>query len=80
MDSTTSDPDVTQKIHGLPELNEREYAQYKYDEALKAMLKDPTPDNIQAFVLANDLIYEVQDAYRIGSKLLLLRSQNLHAL
>jgi len=65
------DPDITQKIPNLPQLNEREYMQYKYDQALKAMLNSPTKENVAAFGKANCDLFEVEDAYRIGARLLI---------
>jgi hypothetical protein len=83
----TPDPEITQKLTNLPELNEKEYYQYMYDQALKAMLKNPTKENIDAFGVANTKLYEIEDAYRIGSRLLISfhifrakTSQKLHTL
>ncbi len=62
---------TTLKIKGLPKINEKEYAQIKYDQALKMMLKSPTKENIQTFEEANKRLFEVQDAYRIATRLLI---------
>lgn len=53
--------------------NEREYAQYKYDQARATMLKSPTEENVNAFIEANKYLYEVEDSYRIGGRLLIQR-------
>lgn len=63
------DPDITLKIKGLPELNEKEYAEYLFDRALHIMLDNPTEVNILAFEKANKHLWEVKDAYRIGMRL-----------
>jgi hypothetical protein len=59
----------TLKIPGLPKYNEHEYAKIKYNEALQIMLASPTLENIEAFSKANERLYEVEDAYRIGGRL-----------
>lgn len=65
------DGPITLKIKGLPEYNEREYVKFRYDLALQAMLKNPTEKNIEAFGKANCDLYEIEDAYRIGTRLIL---------
>jgi hypothetical protein len=78
---------ITLKIKNLPRLNELEYVQYKYNEAVKTMLDFPSETNIGAFILANKKLFEVKDAYRIAERLLNERdlqmvenSQELHLL
>lgn len=67
-------------ITSLPTLmNEKEYAQWKYDEALAKMLADPTLENREAFDKANEFLYEVQNRYHIGAKRLLLKAQEKEA-
>jgi hypothetical protein len=68
-DDVEPDGPITLKITGLPQWNEREYAQYQYDMALKRMEANPTEDNIKAFGEANCHLFEVEDAYRIGTRL-----------
>ncbi len=63
-------PPDTLKIKGLPQLNEKEYALYMYNTALKAMIDSPTEENIKAFGEANRKMFEIEDAYRIGGQLL----------
>jgi len=65
------DEAVTLKIKNLPQMNERDCAQHKYNEALKTMLIDPSKENINTFEEANKILYDVQDAYRIGRRLLI---------
>jgi len=65
------DQTITVKIKNLPGLNEREYAQYKYDEALRFMLSSPTRENIQTFEETNKKLFEIEDKYRLGAKLLI---------
>jgi hypothetical protein len=62
---------ITLKISNLPEFNEKDYVQMKYDEALQNMLASPTEANIKAFEDANARYWEVMDAYRLGKKLLI---------
>lgn len=70
---TVEEPITTVKIHAVSQMNEKEYAQYCYDQAMQKMLDKPTPQNIAEFEKANKHLYEVQDAYRIGTRLLLER-------
>jgi len=77
----------TVKIRNLPKVNELEYAEEQYQEKLKVMLTDPTRKNIDAFGEANTRLYSIQDAYRVGRRLLLEffkkkkdNSQKLHIL
>lgn len=70
MNPNDNGPD-TLKIKGLPEFNEKDYAQIKYDEALQKMLETPTEANVEAFANANAYYWEVMDAYRLGKKLLI---------
>lgn len=72
-----SDPITTVKIPSVRSMNEKEYAQFKYDEALKKMLENPTKENLEAFGKANAHLYEVEDAYRIALRLLSERARNL---
>lgn len=76
------DTQITIKLKNVPRLNERDYAQMKYDEARIHMLENPTKDNIALFEEANKKLFEVQDAYRIGARLILERaaSRKLHLL
>jgi len=83
MDTTIT----TVKIPAITKMNEKEYSQMKYDEALRVMLKSPTRENIQTFEEANRRLYETQDLYRIGLRLkiefrkrLIHASQKLHLL
>ena len=62
---------ATRKVGILPPMDEKAYAQMRFDEALATMLKSPTVENIQTFTEANRHLYEVQDAYRIGMRLLI---------
>ena len=65
-------------VKALPKMNEQEYAQYRYDQALQYMLDHPTnPEARIAFERANKKLYEVQDAYRIGARLLLERARRV---
>jgi len=70
-----NDQYITLKIRNLPKLNEREYFQYMYDEAMKRMLAEPTQTNIDAFGTANAKLFETEDAYRIAQRLLLERAK-----
>ena len=70
-DDIEQDGPITKKIQGLPKYNERQYMQFKYDLAFKAMLNNPTRENIEAFGKANCDLYEIEDAYRIGTRLIL---------
>lgn len=72
--------DITLKIVGLPKFNELDYYQYKYNEALKKMLGEPTIENAWAFAEWNRKLFEAEDCYRIGRRLLLQRSQQLQAI
>jgi len=65
------DLNETQKITGLPIINERESARLKYDAAVQRMLAEPSEETIDAFVEANKVLFEVEDAYRIGARLAL---------
>lgn len=81
-----SDPTITKKIPAVSKTDELEFYKKKFDEALAKMLKTPTKDNIDAFTKANANLYEVEDAYRIGKRLLYaykvavsrIRSRGLH--
>jgi hypothetical protein len=64
---------TTVKIKGITQINEKEYAQAQYDEALQAMIDNPSQETIKAFGIANQKLFEVEDAYRIGARLLLER-------
>lgn len=71
------EPKSTVKIQAAPAMNEREYAQYLYDEALKKMIANPTKANIDAFTAANVHLFEVEDLYRIAARLLLERARRV---
>lgn len=73
------DQKTTKKIPAITEQNELDYVQMKYEEALQAMLKSPTVENVQTFTEANRRLYETQDAYRLPQKFKLqYRSRELH--
>lgn len=72
-----TDPITTVKIPAVKSMNEKEYAQYLYDEALKKMLANPTKENVDAFTAANAHLFEVEDAYRIALRLISERARNL---
>lgn len=72
-----SNETTTVKVSSVKAMNEKEYAQYLYDEALKKMLDDPSQENIDAFGRANAHLFEVEDAYRIALRLLSIRARNL---
>jgi len=76
---TDEQTDTTLKIRGLPKITEKEYLQYQYDTALRQMLKDPKEENVKNFEKANARLFEVQDLYRIGYRLLLERAKRLLA-
>ena len=71
------DEQITLKLKNLPRFNEKEYAQQQYDQALKNMLDNPSPETIKAFGVANAHLFEVQDLYRIALRLLLERAKKL---
>ena len=67
MDQTT-----TVKTGSVTKETELEIATKEYEAALKDMLANPLdPQKIVIFETANTHLYTVQDAYRIGAKLLL---------
>lgn len=67
-------------ITQLPTLmNEKDYAQWKYDHALSAMLANPSAKNRADFEAANKFLYEVQDKYRIGGRLLIQKGEQKEA-
>lgn len=72
--------DDTLKIVGLPKFNEIDYYQHQYDEALTEMLSNPTQENIEEFGKWNAKLYETQDCYRVGQRLLIDRSRQLQLL
>lgn len=76
-ESVEEDDKATTKqvMDAIPQFkNEKEYAQYKYDTALKEMLADPSNQaKIDNFIAANNFLYNTQDAYRSGSRRLLQR-------
>jgi hypothetical protein len=69
--------DTTKKLMVPPKMNEKEYARWRYDQALLNMTQKGTPESIKEFELANKHLYEVEDAYRIGMRLLLERAQRV---
>lgn len=69
--------DSTIKTKAAPAMNEREYALYLYNQALKKMVNEPTQENIAAFGSANEHLFRVEDSYRIAARLLMERAQNL---
>jgi hypothetical protein len=72
LDQTDNGPDTIKIDSGaLKVTNEREYAQFKYDQARAEMLKDPTEENLEKFLAANKYLTEVEDSYRIAGKLLI---------
>ena len=81
-DETNEDQIITQKLHGLTEYNEKDYAKTKYELALQEMLAHPENEAyIQAFIQANTELFEVEDAYHQGTKLLLIhevKEKELH--
>jgi len=68
---------TTEKIPAITKINEKEYARMRYDAALQKMLTDKTPESIYEFEAANAYLFEVEDLYRIGAKLLLDRAKIL---
>ena len=69
----TDEQPTTVKIPAITETNELEYAQRKYDAARDTMIRERTPESIEAFTKANELLVEIQDKYRIGYRLMLER-------
>lgn len=70
-----ADLQTTEKIPAITEQNEKDYAHMRYDMALKKMLADRSLESIKEFEEANAYLFEVEDAYRIGAKLLLDRAK-----
>lgn len=66
---------TTVKIPGVTQINERQYAQMKYDKALQEMIDHPSEETIKAFGEANQKLFEIEDAYRIGARLLLEKAR-----
>ena len=64
------DGPITLRIANLQEINEKEYAQHRYDTAKREMLDRPCAETIANFAAANKNFFEVMDAYRIGGRLL----------
>jgi hypothetical protein len=60
----------TLKIKNLDKMNELDYVQYKYDQALKTYLEHPSYENRKAFVEANNLLVDTRWAYRKGAELM----------
>lgn len=60
----------TVRLDGLPQMNERDYARYDYEEKKKIMLKEKTQKSIDDFVLANAHLAYVEGAYRQGDLLM----------
>lgn len=69
--------DTTKKMPVVTQMDEKQWAQMQYDNALATMLENPTKENIDAFGRANAHLYEVEDAYRIALRLLTERAHNL---
>jgi hypothetical protein len=69
--------DTTKKMPVVTQMDEKQYAQFQYDKALKTMLENPTKENIDAFGRANAHLYAVEDAHRIALRLLTERAHNL---
>lgn len=71
----------TLKTKPIKKEDELEMAQLNYNLAMRAMLNDPTSkDKIAAFVEANQILWEIQDKYRVARRLLLERSVSSHHL
>jgi hypothetical protein len=60
---------ITIKTKALSMTTELDRAQLVYSQALATMLAKPTEENVQAFVEANKVLFETQDAYRVGARL-----------
>lgn len=69
--------DTTKKMPVVTKMDEKQYAEHRYNEAKIRMLISPTKENIQSFSEANKLLFEVSDAYRIGARLLAERARRL---
>jgi hypothetical protein len=76
-ETVMTDQTTKTRIATAPVMDEKQYARYKYDQALAAMEKNPTKENVAAFEAANKHLFEVEDSYRIGARLLFERAQNL---
>lgn len=72
-----TDQTTKTRMSTVPVMDEKQYARWKYDEALRVMEANPTEENVAAFEAANKHLYEVEDSYRIGARLLFERAQNL---
>lgn len=53
---------------------ELEVAQDTYEKALDRVSRDPSLDNLRALELAERHLYEIEDLYREGAKLLLVKT------
>jgi len=67
----------TVKTQTIPQFNEKENAHILYNEARKAMIENPSQENIDAFSQANEHLFEVEDLYRIALRLLTERAIRL---
>ena len=61
---------ITLKIPRIDQMNELDYVQYVYDEAVRAYLERPTYTNRAAFLEANQRLIETRYAYRKAEDLL----------
>lgn len=71
------DPNSTVKISSITKKDEKEYAREQYALALANMLEKKTLESVQAFEKANKKLFEVEDAYRLGLRLLTERAQRV---
>jgi len=78
------DEHTTKKIIGaVGNMDERQIAEYNYNQALRKMLEEAQDGNTaqvsketrEAFEQANAYLYEIQDRYRVARKLLLEREE-----
>lgn len=69
--------DTTKKIPAITQMNEKQYAEKRYNEAMINMISQPTEENRKEFENANKYFFEVSDAYRIGARLLAERARRL---
>lgn len=60
----------TLKIPRVEQLNELEYAEYRYNAAMKTYINSPTYANRDAFLKANEHYMNVRYAYSKGGELL----------
>lgn len=64
--------DTTRKMAVAPRMNEKEYAKYVYDKAKEKIApgKNPTQDDIDAFIQASIKYKYTLSAYELGRVLL----------